>query len=105
MTPFDPTADDLARIDRARAEVWLTAHEWEACPWMMPERAGCWWRLRRGPQFEHYSELMPATEAADAPRRWMGLLRAVSHAHDLHGLALWAVLVAWQAPGPVEVDL
>ena len=99
MTPFDPTPDDLARIDRARAEAWLAAHGWEACPWMLPERAGCWWR-HGGHEFSEvrYTMVVPADGVVDAARRWLEVLYAVAEANGLRWLALVAVVVAWQTP-------
>ena len=95
MTPFDPAPADLARIDRARAEAWLTAHGWEACPWMLPERAGCWWR-HGGAEFDsvRHTMVVPADGVADSARRWLEVLYAVSEANDLRWLALSAVVVA-----------
>ena len=98
-SPFDPTDDDLARIDRARVEAWLTAHGWERVPGPMPERAGCWWR-HGGREFSsvRYTMVVPADGVADAARRWLEVLHTVSEANGLRWLALSAVVVAWQAP-------
>lgn len=100
MSPFDPTADDLARIDRARAEDWLRAHGWEACPWMLPPDAGCWWRLVEGDGLDAvtHAVVVPADGVGDTARQWRDALRAVSNAHGLLWLALSAVVVAWMAP-------
>ena len=96
MTPFDPTPADLARIDRARAEAWLTAHGWA------PERHSrlLWSRSVGGRVVA--SVILPPDGAYDAPRRWLETLHTVGHHHGLRWLALSAVVVAWQAPG-VEV--
>ena len=96
MAPFDPTSADLARIDRARAEVWLREHGWEALSRVLPAHAGCWWRLAGSDGLV----TVPADSMGDrvTTLRWREVLHEVAQAHDLHGLALWSVLVQWQAP-------
>ena len=93
MTPFAPTDADLARIDRARAEAWLAARGW------VEGIDGLW--LREMPDGLH-AGLSLSPRDGGAPL-WRSVLVIVSDAHDLRGLALWAVLMQWQAPETVEV--
>ena len=81
MSPFDPADDDLARIDRARVEAWLREHGWRTV-------AGDVWARSHG---------LPLRLARHGIG-WREVLRAVARAHGLRGLALWSVLVQWQAP-------
>ena len=93
MTPFAPTDADLARIDRARAEAWLTAQGWERpCA---SERPWEWRHVERGT-----SAILAPSDWTQTPALWMELLlEAIAETHNLRGLALWSVLVQWQTPG------
>ncbi|MCA9545231.1 MAG: hypothetical protein KC613_12595 [Myxococcales bacterium] len=49
------------------------------------------------------SVILPPDGAYDATRRWLETLHTVGHHHNLRGLALWAVVVAWQVPALPDV--